>query len=59
MYLTNFENFVRRLYEEGFKFFITGSSATLLSKELGTNNKLKKGAIFGEKNKKIYTHKKN
>jgi len=32
----NFETFVRRLYEEGFKFFITGSSATLLSKELGT-----------------------
>src|SRR3989338_8445575 len=34
--VTNFETFVRRLYEEGFKFFITGSSATLLSKELGT-----------------------
>ncbi|MEA3329805.1 MAG: ATP-binding protein [Nanoarchaeota archaeon] len=34
--ITNFEIFVRRLYEEGFKFFITGSSATLLSKELGT-----------------------
>ena len=32
----NFETFVRRLYEEGFKFFITGSSATLLSRELGT-----------------------
>src|SRR3989338_3731152 len=32
----NFETFVRRLYEEGFKFFITGSSASLLSKELGT-----------------------
>ncbi|MFH1802752.1 MAG: ATP-binding protein [archaeon] len=32
----NFETFVRRFYEEGFKFFITGSSATLLSKELGT-----------------------
>ncbi len=34
--VNNFETFVRRLYEEGFKFFITGSSATLLSKELGT-----------------------
>src|SRR3989344_2688202 len=32
----NFETFVRRLYEEGFKFFITGSNASLLSKELGT-----------------------
>jgi len=34
--ILGFETFVRRLYEEGFKFFITGSSATLLSKELGT-----------------------
>lgn len=34
--VTNFETFVRRLYEEGSKFFITGSSAALLSKELGT-----------------------
>ncbi|HLC90934.1 MAG TPA: ATP-binding protein [Candidatus Nanoarchaeia archaeon] len=32
----HFETFVRRFYEEGFKFIITGSSATLLSKELGT-----------------------
>ena len=32
----NFESFVRRFYENGFKFFITGSSANLLSKELGT-----------------------
>ena len=32
----NFETFVRRFYEEGFKFIITGSSATLLSKEIGT-----------------------
>jgi predicted AAA+ superfamily ATPase len=31
-----FEIFVRRFYEEGFKFFITGSSAALLSKEIGT-----------------------
>jgi predicted AAA+ superfamily ATPase len=34
--VAHFETFVRRLYEEGFKFFITGSSATLLSRELGT-----------------------
>jgi len=34
--VTKFETFVRRFYEEGFKFFITGSSANLLSKELGT-----------------------
>lgn len=31
-----FETFVRRFYDQGFKFFITGSNATLLSKELGT-----------------------
>ncbi len=30
------ENFVRRMQDQGFKFFITGSNATLLSKELGT-----------------------
>ena len=34
--ITHFETFVRRFYEDGFKFFITGSSANLLSKELGT-----------------------
>jgi len=34
--VNGFETFVRRFYEDGFKFFITGSSATLLSKELGT-----------------------
>ncbi|MBI4139963.1 ATP-binding protein [Candidatus Woesearchaeota archaeon] len=34
--IAHFETFVRRFYEEGFKFIITGSSATLLSKELGT-----------------------
>ena len=34
--IARFETFLRRLYEEGIKFFITGSSATLLSKELGT-----------------------
>ncbi|MCK5149518.1 ATP-binding protein [Candidatus Pacearchaeota archaeon] len=32
----NFELFVRRFYDNGFKFYITGSSAKLLSKELGT-----------------------
>ena len=34
--ITNFESFVRRFYDTGFKFFITGSSAKLLSKEIGT-----------------------
>ena len=34
--ITNFENFVRRFYDMDFKFFITGSSAKLLSKEIGT-----------------------
>lgn len=34
--IDNFELFVRRFYDEGFKFYITGSSAKLLSKELGT-----------------------
>ncbi len=32
----NFELFVRRFYDNGFKFYITGSSAKLLSRELGT-----------------------
>ncbi len=32
----NFETFIRRFYEQGFKFYITGSSAHLLNKELGT-----------------------
>jgi len=31
-----FEIFIRRFYEEGFKFIITGSSAALLSREIGT-----------------------
>ena len=31
-----FESFVRRFYDAGFKFYITGSNAQLLSKELGT-----------------------
>ena len=34
--ITNFQSFVRRFYDNGFKFFITGSSAKLLSKEIGT-----------------------
>ncbi len=34
--IVNFESFVRRFYDDGFKFFITGSSAKLLSKEIGT-----------------------
>jgi predicted AAA+ superfamily ATPase len=34
--IPNFETFIRRFYEQGFKFYITGSSAHLLSKELGT-----------------------
>ena len=34
--VSNFETFIRRLYEEGIKFFITGSSAALLSREIGT-----------------------
>ena len=34
--IEHFENFVRRFYDSGFKFFITGSSARLLSREIGT-----------------------
>ena len=34
--IPHFEHFVRRFYENGFKFFITGSSAQLLSREIGT-----------------------
>ncbi len=34
--IPDFQIFVRRFYDAGFKFFITGSSATLLSKEIGT-----------------------
>ncbi len=30
----NFENFVRRFYDQGFKFFISGSNAELLSSEI-------------------------
>lgn len=32
----NWEMFVRRMQDKGFKFYITGSNALLLSKELGT-----------------------
>lgn len=34
--VTGWESFVRRMQGKGFKFFITGSNASLLSKELGT-----------------------
>ena len=30
------EAFVRRMYEKGFKFFITGSNSSMLSREMGT-----------------------
>ncbi len=34
--ITGWERWVRRMYDNNFKFFITGSNAKLLSKELGT-----------------------
>lgn len=34
--ITGWERFVRRFMDMGFKFYITGSNASLLSKELGT-----------------------
>ncbi len=34
--VSGWEKWVRRMYEDGFKFFITGSNARLLSKELAT-----------------------
>lgn len=34
--LQGFENFIRRFYDNGFKFFITGSNSKLLSKEIGS-----------------------
>ena len=34
--IPRFETFVRRFYDAGFKFIITGSNAKLLSRELGT-----------------------
>lgn len=35
--IEGWERFIRRLYEQGNKIFITGSNAKLLSKELGTH----------------------
>ena len=35
--VAGWERFVRRLYNEGKKIYITGSNATMLSKELGTH----------------------
>lgn len=35
--ITGWERFVRRLYDAGCKVFITGSNASMLSKELGTH----------------------
>lgn len=34
--IKGFESFVRRLYEQGFKFFLTGSNANLLSQEIAS-----------------------
>ncbi len=34
--INGWENFIRRMQDQGNKFFITGSNASLLSKELGT-----------------------
>ena len=34
--IEGWERFIRRLYEKGYKIFITGSNANLLSQELGT-----------------------
>jgi predicted AAA+ superfamily ATPase len=34
--IENFDSFVRRFYDQGFKFIITGSNARLLSNEIGT-----------------------
>ncbi len=34
--MPEWERFVRRLHDEGYKFIITGSNASLLSQELGT-----------------------
>lgn len=34
--IPNWEMFIRRMQDKGFKFFITGSNASLLSRELGT-----------------------
>ncbi len=34
--ISGWERWIRRMYDDGFKFFITGSNARLLSKELAT-----------------------
>ena len=34
--IPNWEAFVRRMYDRGFKFYITGSNSSLMSRELGT-----------------------
>lgn len=34
--ISGWEHFVRRMIDQGFKFYITGSNASLLSQELGT-----------------------
>ena len=34
--IENWEVFVRRLYKQGYKFYITGSNASMLSHEMGT-----------------------
>lgn len=34
--IRKFENFVRRFYDSGFKFYISGSNASLLSREIGS-----------------------
>lgn len=34
--IPEWERFVRRFHDQGFKFFVTGSNASLLSRELGT-----------------------
>jgi len=34
--IPGWENFVRRMYNQGFKFIITGSNSSLLSRELGS-----------------------
>ncbi|MFH0948124.1 MAG: AAA family ATPase, partial [Elusimicrobiota bacterium] len=35
--ISGWEKWVRRMYDDGFKFFITGSNAKLLSRELANN----------------------
>jgi hypothetical protein len=35
--ISGWERFIRRLYDSGYKVFLTGSNATMLSRELGTH----------------------